>query len=307
MSIHHSTLKRAEKMGVILTEITGRPEHFPDAGNIAADEKLVQAFWPERNIYVFGADGKSALNQMEAAQQIKARYPDCQIVNDPADPFMIRAFDGPERNRTAHREPMLPDYLWSEVLIHEPEWLLTAVPEDGGEAYRAGFLAADNPFLDEDTQEDGTNERADKWDEEWDAAADEAEGEDDTPTGSVVSERYRQKYAEEGHPNHCGDWLAVLFIQLTTDSNGKINIERLDALCEANNVSLAKYKRTGNGWEGRLRMTGRNLVARRVWLLDGVLTLPASMAIDGNTTLRAPQEWLQTRPYKRPANAKAAA
>src|SRR6188508_1733523 len=56
------------------------------------------------------------------------------------------------------------------------------VPEDGAEAYRLGFSAADCPFSSE-TEDEGEYDKFIQWNEAWDAAADEAEPE---PTGSVV-------------------------------------------------------------------------------------------------------------------------
>ena len=140
MTIHHSTLKRAEKMGVILMEINAA--NLPDYNEMvvkafrSVESDIVQAFWPQYNMYAFGADGKAAVNQMEALQQIKSAFPDCQVANDSDDPFLVRVYEGPARERTPHREPMLPTDVLAEI-NESKEWLLTAVPENGGDAYRA--------------------------------------------------------------------------------------------------------------------------------------------------------------------------
>jgi hypothetical protein len=63
-------------------------------------------------------------------------------------------------------------------------------------------------------------------------------------------------------------------------------------------VSLAKYKRDGVGWQGRLRMTARNLMAKKVWLNGGKLMLPQT--INGGM-MQAPAEWMAEQRYKKPA------
>ncbi len=123
---------------------------------------------------------------------------------------------------------------------------------------------------------------------------DELDDEEDiVETGSVVSTKYRARYSEAGHPTHCGDWLAETLIGMTTNKAG-INVEMLDKLAELNGVDLSKYNRTNHGWQGRLRMTFRNIVARKVFLNGGKF-----IGIDGNER-QAPQEWLAAQKFKRP-------
>jgi hypothetical protein len=55
------------------------------------------------------------------------------------------------------------------------------------------------------------------------------------------------------------------------------NLELFEAICLANGVNLAKYKRDGKGWQGRLRMTGRNLLAKKVRENKGSLTMPQNI------------------------------
>jgi len=115
-----------------------------------------------------------------------------------------------------------------------------------------------------------------RWNAEWDEAADAAI-EKPVPTvppvGSIITNRYRAKYAESGHPTHCGDELATLLNDLCSNKAGT-NLELFEAICEANGVHLNKYNRTTKGWQGRLRMTGRNLLARKVRDNAGRLLLP---------------------------------
>lgn len=120
---------------------------------------------------------------------------------------------------------------------------------------------------------------------------DQPDDEEEDRSGSVVGEKFRLRYAEAGHATHCGDWLAVALINLTVNKAGT-NIEMVDAIAAANGIDLSKYNRTNKGWQGRLRMTLRNMLARKVWLAGGALTIPNSDA------LQAPVEWMSAQKFK---------
>ncbi len=157
------------------------------------------------------------------------------------------------------------------------------VHRNGGIAYREGAPAADCPFL-EDSPE------FDQWNDEWDEAADEAEAEEKPQkSGSVVTNRYRANYSESGHPTHCGDELAVLLNGICLNKAG-INMELFEEICKYNGVDLSKYKRTGKGWQGRLRMTGRNLLASKVRDNKGTLMMPEGL---GEDSYQLSQEWVE--------------
>ena len=157
---------------------------------------------------------------------------------------------------------------------------INGVSTNGGVAYREGIVAGDCPFL------EGSPE-ADTWYNEWDEAADQATsfGNKAKGPGSVVTNRYRAAYSDLGHPTHCGDELAILLNNLCSNKAGT-NIELFDAICAANRVSLAKYDRKAKGWQGRLRMTGRNLLAKKVREQGGYLRMP-----DGDE-YKLSQDWL---------------
>lgn len=149
----------------------------------------------------------------------------------------------------------------------EEEETKDVIPKDGGIAYHLGVPAADCPYPE-------NSEDSNRWYDEWDAAADEEEeGGKPAVPGSVVTNRYRSQYSEYGHPTHCGDELAILLNNLCLNKAG-INLELFEAICAANGVNLAKYNRTTKGWQGRLRMTGRNLLAKRVRENGGKLLMP---------------------------------
>jgi hypothetical protein len=148
---------------------------------------------------------------------------------------------------------------------------INGISTDGGIAYKEGVLAGDCPYMEEDTD-------FQRWNDEWDAAADA--GTELPRVGSVVTNRYRALYSESGHPTHCGDALAVLLNSLCNNKAGT-NLEIFEKICKANGVDLSKYNRTGKGWQGRLRMTGRNLLSKRVAENNGYLVMPEGMGKEG--------------------------
>jgi hypothetical protein len=175
-----------------------------------------------------------------------------------------------------------------------------AVPEDGAEAYHQGFKAADCPFSSEDEEGDEYDKFI-EWNEAWDAAADEAEPEEEG--GSVVKAEYRARYAEMGHPTHCGDWLAEFLNDMCIPVESKeTDLVRFESICNANGVSLAKYNRTSNGWQGRLRMTGRNLLKAVVVRQMFILVPDINGHLD---KFHADPEWLKAKAPKKEKNEKA--
>jgi hypothetical protein len=172
------------------------------------------------------------------------------------------------------------------------------VPFDGAEAFEAGFSAADCPYSSEvdDGDEGDEYDNFIAWNEDWDAAADlKQEAEDEEKSGSVVKEEYRARYKEMGHPTTCGDDLAVILDNLCKGKTAT-DLQRFEDICEANGVALGKYNRTSNGWQGRLRMTGRNMLARKVWLNNGLLIMPPNF--DGaEPSYQMSSEWMATRKF----------
>jgi hypothetical protein len=165
---------------------------------------------------------------------------------------------------------------------------IEGVAKDGAVAYNEGVPASDCPYPED-------SDDFDRWNEEWDAAADQAEVEPEPEgIGSVVTNRYRAKYSELGHPTHCGDELAILLNNICQNKAGT-NFELFEAICSANNVSLAKYNRTGKGWQGRLRMTGRNLLAKRVREQGGKVLLPDGF---GQEYHQLSEDWLSDAEQK---------
>lgn len=284
MAIHHATRARAEKIGVILTE---------------NEDGSVTAFWPERGVRLSAISAKNAVEDI-IARQNAIREADAR----PAS-FLDGAKVHPDYVEAAVNHPLIGAAL---DLLHDEQPPLNrqielarrlegayiddnaiarsvdGVALDGAVAYSEGVLTADCPFNPED---EAQQEWADEWYTAWDEAADaKSEEEEETRTGSVVSEKYRAKYAEAGHPEHCGDWLAELLNGLCKNDAGT-NLDLFTEICGMNGVKLGHLKLEKPSDRGRYRMTGRNMLARRVFL-DEKLILPE--ALGGVKT--PPPEWM---------------
>ena len=222
----------------------------------------VRAFWPQHAIEVIAPTAPEAIAQMREAQD---NYEERLNIEPEQQTAEIPKTEAAPRNERG-------------------------VPFDGALAYAEKFTAADCPYSSE-TEDDEEYAKFEAWNEAWDNAADEAEPEG--KGGSVVKEEYRARYAEMGHPTHCGDDLAQILNNLCLTKEGT-DVERFETICNANGVSLAKYNRTNPGWQGRLRMTGRNLLARKVYEAGGVLKTPVEGA---EPQYQMSGEWMATRKF----------
>lgn len=315
MTIHHTQQKKAAGLGLTLTE----------------DVKTgsVEAFWPKHNLRLFGVSAPDALAQAIAAQEIYSRIIEIdgvpQMVHHPEQQrlvnfhnghgWLVRGYDTPISALLILDEPNTEPFQMPDPREPEADPIPTAetppkeieringVAIDGAIAYREGTPAGDCPFSSEDEEGDEYTKFV-QWNDEWDAAADEASDEENKEGGSVVRQKFRDRYKELGHPAHCGDWLAETLNNMCLTKKG-IDVERFEAICNLNGVSLAKYKHEGKGWEGRLRMTGRNLMAKVVFYADGLLK-----GLDENSQpieLKAPGEWMQSQRFKPAKKAEAPA
>lgn len=124
-------------------------------------------------------------------------------------------------------------------------------------------------------------------DEIVEADATDAE-EEDLRGGSCVPDKYKKLYAEMGHAGTCGDWLADVLAPLVTASNGKLDVDAMEEIARLNSVDTTKLNRTSPGWQGRFRMTSRNMLVKVV-AKAGLLHVPATE--DGDT-VAAPADWL---------------
>lgn len=299
MPIHHATIRKAEKLGFTLRE----------------EENGVSAHWPQYNTRVFGVSPQDAITQMEAVKQIKYYDDRIHVQSLTTQPRAVLLLIG---THPLFEEPLTPHEAWNklnnsdidiEVVLSkntdqqvdaeeaeeeeapapkaEVQRSANGVALDGAVAYAEGTPAADCPF------DEGTDE-AEAWWAAWDEAADAVpESDDEKGTGSVVKDRYRAKYAEAGHPTHCGDWLANTLNEVVQNKGGT-NLDLFEDICNLNGVSLEKLNRTSRGWQGRFRMTGRNMLARKVYANGGKLILPDTMGGEK----QAPSEWMSAQKFK---------
>jgi hypothetical protein len=128
-------------------------------------------------------------------------------------------------------------------------------------------------------------------------AADDAEIEEqERLPASVVPAKYKTRYKERaranGHRSKAAkrsnwDWLAQTLAANVLNKKGKIDIDKLVAILQANGMPdpLEEWPNRSKGWEGRIRMTG-GIWLRREVAEQGVMLLP-----DGEE-LVPPAEWV---------------
>lgn len=312
MAIHHAQIKKAERQGFVLSE----------------EGEGIVAHWPKHNARIYGVSAVEAIAQMEALQNIASRCPSFHVLYHPENKRLINVedhehkcpiagYDTPfnimtrlNEGATFDTDPPgdeqpadVPNGAAQPAPAHPVARAASGIALDGAVAYKEGTASADCPYDSEDEEQYDDFVR---WNEEWDAAADEATDSEESKGGSVVKEKYRAKYAELGHPTHCGDWLAELLNNLCITEKSGTDLDRFEAICAVNGVDTSGYKRSGVGWQGRIRMTGRNLLAKRVFQAGGVLVVPLIEPSDGEAeveTYKAPEEWMVLQRFKRTKSA----
>jgi hypothetical protein len=261
-TIHHAVVKSAALKGVILTFDPGH--------------EVVTALRPEPNRRVSletademsGTDltelARDAWNALDEVLAFEAEHPGVRIKQEDGDYVAFDATDAdyPMRHTEIARDP---DY--TDLFESITEWLASG------------------------------------------AGSEDADGDEDEPSEvhSVVPDKYKKLYRERGNPNHCGDWLAEQLARLCRVMDGKketTDLDRLEAIANANGVAPERYGRLGiatNGWQGRFRMTVRNLLTPRV-AEKGFLFVPEGCGVDADANLQAPEPWrLAHSPKAKPA------
>lgn len=317
-SIHHSTVKSAEKQGIVLS----------------VEGSVIRAFIPSKAVLAYGVSGKDAIKQVLAAAEIRDYTEgDIKYVPDGAKAIgslqhssgdmsveqstptgLLELIKGGKVTWEGQSDDTMPTVTVETVdtiedtfeedqhpkdppvddrpVIKRNE---NGVPFDGAIAYKEGITAADCPFSSEGDEDEYA--AFEKWNEEWDAAADTAEEEKGEGGGSVVKSKYRTKYKEEGHPNHCGDWLAELLNNYCVGDK-HTDLVTFENICSMNGVDTSKYKREGIGWQGRIRMTGRNLLAKKVYQNRKIIVPEPDRG--GTMEIEAPADWLSAQRFSKP-------
>lgn len=225
-----------------------------DLGPEEDPQERYKAHWPEYNQVMFGREAKYLLDDMIAVRVMRKEYQsfDVKIEDDNTVTIKVRG---------------------------------TNIEVKGFRA-AAAFPKAKQLWMESRQDLDIDDEEADQ-ESEAEIEAEHNEAEEEERVGSVVSEKYRARYAEAGHPNNCGDWLRGVIDGICSNKEG-FNLELFEAICNANGVDMSGYKRESKGDKGRFSMTGRNRMSRIVWMM-GELKMPET--INGGESYRAPQEW----------------
>lgn len=259
MNIHHQVVKTAAKSGIVLT---------------VDDEGIVSGHHTESNLLV-----------IKDSEQIDGEV-DASLLNDTARDVIVAITD--IRDWMVEHDSFL-------VAFEDDDFVGYAKNSKG---QRGQELARDpdhNDLFESllEIEQDGDDLEAEDADEDGDGDGD---GEDE-PTGSVVPERYKLEYAARGDATTCGDWLALELNKLckVTDEKGKetTDLDRLEAIANSNDVAPARYGKLGvetNGWQGRYRMTIRNMLTPRV-AAKGFLFIPEGQGVKADTERKAPRQW----------------
>jgi hypothetical protein len=128
------------------------------------------------------------------------------------------------------------------------------------------------------------------------------EDEEEAPSHVVVSPYYKQKYAENGHPDHCGDWLAKRLegeFEVVVDSRIVFDHDEFARMMVENGIDLsgkwANLPASGKrGWQGRYRMNGRQK-------LEKVLARTGELKLKG-TTVKLPRSYLSELRARHPVD-----
>ena len=283
MSVPHTKMKQAIKMHCHLS---------------TNSDGLFRIYWPDKSIELLYNSADAALEEMAAVQAIIRDFP-VRVLGGSGS--LVSVYN--DNGKVMAGCPTFPSQILSQLEANEDRWAsdsaadlaermlkagysddkhINGIPKDGGIAYREGVPSSDCPYLEEDDD-------FERWNDEWDRAADQAIAAESKPhVGSVITSRYRAHYSELGHPTHCGDELAILLNNICSNKAGT-NLELFEAICAANGVSLAKYNRTSKGWQGRLRMTGRNLLSKKLVENGGLLKMPEGF---GTEHYQLDQRWV---------------
>ena len=178
-----------------------------------------------------------------------------------------------EARWTNEQAPIALDAAIFDALIRAEYPALTLIEADGFQV-TANTDDGEAVRLFHDAKPPKPTDLADILEAAGDHGIDASEGYDedeDRKGGSVVDPAYKRQYAEDGHPNHNGDWLAFLLESLgivtVEGKKRRTDVQTLNKLFADNGIISEDHKFGGafhgtaprtNGWEGRFRMSGGN-------------------------------------------------
>jgi len=229
---------------------------------------FIRATWPMRNVHIFSQDAKAAVQQIAAVQRIirgaEERGIEMSVLPSISSPSMVHILIGGIPG-TEIKTPIM--------------WLQDANLYEGAPSNGSNTEASEmEPTSPEASVEEGEEVPT--------------EPEEKKSGSSVVKQEYRARYAEAGHPSNCGDELAQRLDNLVKPKH--TNLDQFRQICEANGVDLSKLNTTNHGWQGRYRMTGRNMLAKKVYSNGGVLLMPEGWGVE---PMRMSADWMAAQRF----------
>jgi len=108
---------------------------------------------------------------------------------------------------------------------------------------------------------------------------------DNAKPNSVVHPRFKDRYLANARANGIPgkaakrsnwDWLAQQIAVQCLDQKHKLKVDEFFALMDVNGVDASRWTNRNKGWEGRLRMTGRVALQKKVANSDQLVLLDGS-------------------------------
>jgi len=250
MSIHHNTIKRAATLGLTLTsDHTGRVtvsgEIFPGAES--------DWIFPNPDGISISTYAKNTLQAVYQARVYAKEY-GLEIKQSATGVYTI-TIPGGQHLRGSDLDDVMSRAVDKAIARQEAEELvqLRAVKpkaeKPAASAKPKAKKAAIKPVVTEEDEDA--------------ADLEDAEEEDQGPSGSVVREKYRDIYRERGNPNNCGDDMAAQ-LEIVLKSGDALDVDRLIALATLNGIDSEKYMTGTRGYLGRARMSIGNILRGRV-------------------------------------------
>lgn len=260
-TIHHNTLKKAERIDVELRDISN-------------DEwgRRFSAKW--KNVVFIALDVQEALAAAMLARMLKIEY-NIDFVQRVVkkNPVGYEAVGIAKYNEL----PSLSDVV-DRLVDASAVAMVSAAPESAPDTKktppRKKAVVEERDGDEEEESEDGEIEAEDGEEEE-------------SGYAGIVNPVYREVYASRGNPHHCGDWLALALEGQFTDSAGKLDRNLFLEFLELNGVNTGKTwaTATNHGWQGRMRMTARNL-------LEVILAKSGMLIMSSRDKRKVPDDFL---------------
>lgn len=255
-TIHHNTLKKAEKAGVELRDISN-----DDWG------RRFTAKWRESVFVAF--DAQEALAAALLARMVKLEY-NVNFVQRivKKQPVGYEAVGLAKYGELPTLADVV-DRLMKRDVDQSAVVLVGSAPESSDEAISK---PARSPRPARPVSEAKPLREAAEPDDE--ASEEEESDEEGRPSSNIINPKYRELYASRGNPLHCGDWLALTLENQFTGGNGKFDRGLFVEFLELNGVNTSKpwAVSTTHGWQGRMRMTARSALELAV-AKSGVLVM----------------------------------